>query len=361
MAAIDRVILESPTVNFDVTYLSANFENENRIGFSINTATNWNALTSSITNILNKTQDNKSYYIRTVPEGEDSIGEEAHPNQSGNQYLCVGNGFVSNFTAEGAVGDFPRSTLTIEGLNFVFAISSGSAKAVYGASYDGVGKDNGDVILSPQVNPVDGKRAQQFFAGSNPTGIVSGVIPTGISDILGDVGDVSLSVLRPGDINFRLVAQGTDPNVDGSITELSQGSVVTDLKVQSYNLSFALTREPLQKLGSKFAFSREITFPVQVTLSLDANLGDIQSDNLADLIDTDANYDCWIILRHPSTTVAGGNKKVMMAYALKNAKLDSQSFTSSIGPNKAVTLNWVAQIGGPNQTDRGLFFSGVLS
>ena len=40
-------------------------------------------------------------------------------------------------------------------------------------------------------------------------------------------------------------------------------------------------------------------------------------------------------------------------------KPDSQSFSSSIGDNKSVTLDFSTQIGGPRQTDVGLFMAGI--
>ena len=42
-------------------------------------------------------------------------------------------------------------------------------------------------------------------------------------------------------------------------------------------------------------------------------------------------------------------------------KPDSQSYTSSIGDNKTVTLDFSTQVGGPRQTDVGLFMQGVTS
>ena len=45
-------------------------------------------------------------------------------------------------------------------------------------------------------------------------------------------------------------------------------------------------------------------------------------------------------------------------YIIKNAKVNSQSFSSSIGANKMVTIEFGSQIGGPNQTRIGFFMSG---
>ena len=51
-------------------------------------------------------------------------------------------------------------------------------------------------------------------------------------------------------------------------------------------------------------------------------------------------------------------KPIVCTYVLKGLKLDSQSFTSSIGDNKSVTLDFSAQIGGPEQSGMGVFMSG---
>jgi len=46
-------------------------------------------------------------------------------------------------------------------------------------------------------------------------------------------------------------------------------------------------------------------------------------------------------------------------YTLKGLKIDSQSFSSSIGSNKTVDLTFSTQIGGPNDQANGIFMSGA--
>ena len=48
----------------------------------------------------------------------------------------------------------------------------------------------------------------------------------------------------------------------------------------------------------------------------------------------------------------------MAKYTLKGAKLDSEEFSSDIGSNKTVTLNFSAQVGGPQDSNNGLFMNG---
>ena len=58
------------------------------------------------------------------------------------------------------------------------------------------------------------------------------------------------------------------------------------------------------------------------------------------------------IVMHPTV------KDEIIVYDLKKLKLDSQSFSSSIGDNKTVTFDFTCQVGGPEQTDVGVFMSG---
>ena len=47
-----------------------------------------------------------------------------------------------------------------------------------------------------------------------------------------------------------------------------------------------------------------------------------------------------------------------MAFYIKGAVLDAESFSSSIGDNKVVDLSFSAQIGGPEESENGLFIYG---
>lgn len=305
LAAIDRVILESPTVSLDFSYILNSLANEELLGFGpLDTDQ-----VSCISGILNKTADERNYFIRTVAEGTDALN--VGTGAANQNVIGIGNGFITSYSTEASVGNFPTVTVNVEALNMAFDA--------------GVTGNN-----IPAVLPADGSKITGKEYSLNP--------------VSSSVGANAVSALRPGDITIDLGAFDTD-NVGGT--------KVSDAKIQSYTLSFDLAREPLQKLGSKFAFAREITFPVTVNLSVDALVGDLTTGNLADLITTDKNYDLAVTLKHPTTSAT------QVKYFLKRAKLDSQEFSSSIGDNKSVTLNFSAQIGGPNQNDRGLMMSGV--
>jgi hypothetical protein len=117
----------------------------------------------------------------------------------------------------------------------------------------------------------------------------------------------------------------------------------SDLKIQSASVAMTIGREPIRKLGKAFAFAREITFPINCTMSVNAIVGATAANKLYTLMTTngDSNkYYCELKL------VGYQGATAHTAYVmLKGAKMDSQNFTSSIGPNETVTIELSAQIG----------------
>lgn len=303
LAAIDRIILEQPTVNLDFSYYLNSGKNEKSLGFTVNSGVgNINPVggeKSAIADILSgASSEEKNYYILTSPEGTDANIDTTIATERGN-VIGIGNGFLSSYSLEAAVGDIPTVTVNAEGLNMRF--------------YTGT-----QTQLLPTVNPEDGSSVTSTFSMPAP--------------VTGD----GFAALRPGDV--KLTLNGTN------------GINSNDLKVQNATISFDLSRDPIQKLGSRFAFAKFITFPIAVNMSAEALIGDIQSGNLADIINNDtAKYNLQLKINEPNSTTEN------MSFIIRGAKLDSQEFSSSIGDNKTVTLNWSTQIGGPTDSGNGLF------
>lgn len=294
LAAIDRIILEQPTVNLDFTYLLTDGTNEDRLGFGIN------GEASAVGNFLSGIGDSRNYWIYVASEGNDA--NEANTAIHGQaKSIGIGNGFLTSYTAEGSVGDFPTASLNAEALNMRFFTAN-----------------SGDI---PSVEPVNGTNYSGSFQ-----------LPAPKTD---GVPASTIKALRPGDVTM---------NISGT-----KGVAVSDLKLQNFSFNFDMAREPLNKLGSKFAFSREISFPVVATCSADAILGEIEAGNLADVVaDDSTEFTVRVRINQPGTSTRA------IQYDLKGCKLESQSFTSSIGDNKAVSLEWATQVGGPQDTTHGI-------
>ena len=110
-------------------------------------------------------------------------------------------------------------------------------------------------------------------------------------------------------------------------------------------------------MGTRFAFARPVDFPITSTLSVDAILSNLTTGSISDIINCDDEYDAIIKIADPVCTDTP--KPITMAYVIRGLKIDSESFSSSIGDNKSVTLDFSAQLGGPEQKGIGIFMSGV--
>ena len=288
LAAIDRVILEQPTVSLDFSYYVQSGENERQLGF------NTDGQTSAIKNFLNATADVKNYYIYVEGEGDDAS------NGTTGTAKCIGlgNGTLTNYTLDAAVGDMPTASLTAECFNMTFYDACTGTK--------------------PSIKVTDGTIQGGHFRLPQP-----------------ESGD-GYSCLRHGDIHATV--SGT------------KGLVTGDLKLQNFSFGLGLDREPIQRLGTRFNFSREIVFPITPTLSFDAIMGDIEAGDLADLVNTnDPEFDLMIRMNKPEAGAAYVEEAFTnnaLSIHFKGAKLDSQSFTSNIGDNKTVSLGFSTQVGG---------------
>tara|TARA_B100000519_G_C14213698_1_gene423883 strand:+ start:23 stop:1429 length:1407 start_codon:yes stop_codon:yes gene_type:complete len=390
LAAIDQCIVEAPTVSFDTSYYLANFTNEYRLGFFVTRSGAGQTVygqsdsadtKSAITNLIDSTSNayQKNYYVLTSKEGKDANKNSPTGtplNASGNyeSIIGIGNGFLSSYSSEGAVGGMPTVSISVEGqnMNFISVPDTGdqgsAATPPVGAGFRTTTANGNGFLIgisgeTPAVNPVDGTQYRSRMCLPIPTGNSSG-------ESFG-----TISTLKPGDITLTLAKQ-TGNNIYGAATGVIgedgftaemrgmekpdyAGAKIEDAHIQSYNISFDLSRTPIQKLGVKYAFARPVDFPVNVSFSVDAILSDLTSGALSEIINCDAAFDARVSLKDPSCEdFAGSTKPIVCNYVLKGLKLDSQSFSSDIGSNKTVTLDFSTQIGGPSQKSKGIFMSG---
>ena len=329
LAAVDRIILEQPTVTLDLNYLVLTGENESRIGLDVGTGDSESALTQILSgdDAGSGQQFVKNYYIATSPEGSDAgiTGATSSITGTNASVIGIGNGFLSSFTVNGAVGDFVNADVSVEGLNMTFDQASMN-----------------DGINNPAVNPEDGAGVG---TGSNGAGDLISIEELDDNSRSIGTGAGIPAALRPG--NVGLVTSG--------VVGFDSG----DLKYQNFTIGFDLSRENLEQLGSRFAFAKEIEFPAAATMDFSALIGDMSAtadgggtgtndESLEKIVrGTDSSFNC-------SIDCNGQSDESGLLFTLKGAKLISQSVSSSIGDNKSVDLSFESQIGGPADTDNGI-------
>ncbi len=300
----------------------------------------------------------------TTKEGKDANDNTTTGDFSyGSSIIGIGNAFLSSYSSEGAVGGLPTVSVSVEGqnMNFVNLPYAPTGGNVTGAGQVLDGSRNTLRISgeNPAVNATDGEKIALPIE-----------LPVPKTNVNATVGN-EITTLRPGDITLTLAKQTATNNTATTLWKSTSagnnmdspdyaGTSIDDSHIQSYNISFDLSRSPIQKLGNRFAFARSIDFPVNVSLSVDAVLSDLTTGSLADIINCDHKFDAKISLKEPECA-PGAVKNVVCNYILKGLKLDSQSFSSDIGSNKTVTLDFSSQVGGPDQFDHGIFMSGFNS
>ena len=364
LGAIDRIITESPSVSFDSSYLLANMANEARLGFYVTPSGANGPFRSCITNLTDSTNDayQRNFYILNAKEGRDAdVTQEVSSSGQYESIIGIGNAGLTSYSVEASVGGFPTVSFSAEGMNMGFhevtsVGVSGSSTTTRPPFYiSGV---------NPVINPIDGQRV---FPSATPNASNANVAlpaPTGNAGgtTAGGKAAGEVSVLRPGDLRLFLSKQTSQAiGTAASSTSMSNpdyaGADIADAHIQSFNISFDLSRSPIEQLGTKFAYARLIDFPITVSLGIDAVVSDLTTGSLAEVIDCDGLFDARIQLNSPECGATAG-AAAAANYILKGVKLDSQSFSLGMGDNKSVSLSFSSQIGGPEQSGLGLFMSG---
>jgi hypothetical protein len=316
LAAIDRLILQEPTVTVDMSYY---FEptgfNEDHLGLRTNGVTGTSATADHMLDYIISSGDayyQKNIFILTSDPGIDANDTGSNAMGAGTSYdgiIGIGNAFLTSWSLETAVGAIPTVTCALEGQNIVFT-----------------GGITTPSVPNPSIyNDVDGANALNSTI----------VLPSGAG--LFD-STTQIAAVRPGDVTLQLGSSGTD---DVPVVGLSE----SDLKIQSATTAMTINREPIRKLGKLFAFAREITFPINCTMAVNAVVGDLASKKLFSLINGSGDSTKYTLLLTINGYLSGQATANVSYITLKGAKLDSQNITSSIGPNKTVALEFSAQIG----------------
>lgn len=317
LGQIDLIGIDPPEVSLSVSYLLANLVNESLMGFTVNKAGD-STQVSCLSGILAGTAASKNYFIKSVTEGNDAIDF----NPSDYDVTAFGNAFIASYTTQGRVLDFPTVDVSLVALNM-------QAQHVWQ-------NNTGGYAITPAINPSNGM-AITGYGYVLPTGLTS-FNNVGLTNITG------LSVLRPGDMTLNLGLNAGDGF-----------SLSSDMKIQSYNLSFNLALEDLAQLGTKYFYAKLPRFPVEATLSIDALAGDFQTGSLVEIYNNNNTF-------NPSVTIyAPGTTNPVVFYQLKGAKLESQNYSAAIGSNKTVNLQFRSTIGGPQDATNGVFMSGICA
>tara|TARA_R100001129_G_scaffold157262_1_gene120642 strand:- start:645 stop:1874 length:1230 start_codon:yes stop_codon:yes gene_type:complete len=333
LARIGTEIIEPPTVSADFSYYLTNGFNEKALNFLVQTGYN-NSGNFPSGHMVGGSGQN--LYILTVAEGEDADDETMAAGNQG-QFVGIGNCYISDYTVDLAVGALPTVSVTMEGSNVTSDVT------VVGENFEVYSG-----ITSPAVNQESG--TSLGFTVDIPfakSGIIMG---EGIGTLTGLPFPVAL---RPADVTVSLGTLSDDSMVviDGS----------DEAHIQSCSISLPLSRTPLNRLGSKFAYARTVDFPIAATMSINAIVNEQKALDLSARLDEFDQKEISVIVKNPKASGKDlafnydTNNNRAIAYTFKGASLDNTSISSSIGANKSVDLTFSTEIGGVNDAEHGIF------
>ncbi len=356
MSRLDTVVLETPTVNLDFSYYLLDGFNERHLEFVTDGKTS--ALSGHLTPSYYQAGNN--FFILTTPEGVDVVNGDSAVDVAGDNnqksVISVGNGYVTDYSVDISVGAIPTASVTVEGMNIKSEIGTSGLDVPSIDMFDGSWVSNAwkyndeGTVVGTNIDDAD----DQVECINLYTLPYANSGYTGCDDV---------AALRPGDIIIDLqgksllshsVSGGAADNINTRFTQKGAAAI------QSASISVGMGRSTLERIGSTFGFSKALDVPINGTLSVSAIASDIKQGNLTDLLCECETLDVTITMLAPECTACVQKTgEPVMRYTLKEAKLSSENFSSSIGDNKTVDLEFSFQVGGADDTSRGLFISGV--
>src|SRR6056300_240173 len=351
LARIDSIAMESPTVGLDFNYYLTDGGNERKLGFNIPTSnvprtsntgyyeTGDLAVSghSAISGLIDDNEGN-NYFIVVSPEGQDV--DQSNVTTSDFEVIGIGNGFISDYSIEAAVGSIPTASVTVEGFNIkVDSAISGSA----------VGGVTPQAPYVPAVDIING----EYNTGASQTNqfVIQGAnaLSDNAIDTTGDNG--TPSALRPGDITFSMLHSG---DYQGFVDMDGDG----EAHLQSMSISIPMSRTVLQRLGSTFGYARVIDLPLNVDVSLSVVVSELKANNIFHALCNVQHHDFTLTLYGCDPTTGGRSSDKKIQIQCKNARLEGESFSNTIGDNQTADLTFSCQIGGSNDTSSGVIMDG---
>jgi hypothetical protein len=330
LARIDALVLKSPTVSLDFTYYPTDGYNEKALGFYVQNLARGDAPEANFASGQMAGSSGQNFYIVTAEEGSDLNTLTGEYALSGKNTIAIGNGYLSNYTFNASVGNLPTASVTIEGLNI-------KSSVILGTTGNG---DSGNFVLSPTINPISGSEIA-----------LTGRIPSP-EETTGKNGTAYIAALRPGDITLSFGDYTLGSVATGAPISTLDGE--NGINIQSVSIALPLSRTPIERLGSRFAFARVVDFPIVSTLNVSAVLNEVQAKSVAQMLDDNKKRDITLTINKNSSEKA-------LIFKFKGSQLQSESFSSSIGANKTVDLVFQTQVGGPTDTKNGIYLSGTYT
>jgi len=230
-----------------------------------------------------------------------------------------------------------ESPINIIGKGYTYPMRTGPMQGQFKISKYYIGQEpllsyTGDNALSGSINFDD----KSF-------GFSSGYLSDySIACSIGSIPSATASIVVFGDIGSGINSSGTNPHPDIQIP--NQGSISINCKgfetnrVTDFNYSLRTNRSPIYKMGSSYPVQVDRKFPLVQQASFTVEVDDFETRKMREYLIKPKQQDLTISFTNPV------NDNAIESFVLKNARLLSESMSSSADGISKVQLNYSAYI-----------------
>ena len=309
LAALGYSSTTAPVGKLRFQYFLGNGENENAMGFNTDGTENFIKLGDED----NPDGTARNFYLLAVAEKKDAVqsGNYTAAEREKHFVTSLGNGVLTNYAVEGAIGQIPMATVDWDAANVGFVTGSS------GMPNPAINKDN-------------------FCRKSGEVTITAAT-----------TGSVDTPTLRPEDISLdfgtQLLAEG------GPVLPGNDAPTLQEIYIRDFSIETILDTEEEEGLGQGPQSQAEV--PIDVNFQCTALLTDVHSGDLIKEICNPTARDITVNLKPPCVGCSGANtNNPNMKFMVKGAVFDSQTILSTLDEPAMITLNFTTQLGAPTQT-----------
>lgn len=303
----DEAYLSSHTpVEVNLAYLHTNGRNEQALGLLDVVGPN-GALA------LNLDQEKNLYVATQNVRGVDSVGTPSGASQS---VIALGQAVMTAYSMSARLGSFVQSSATLNCLT-AYSYTGNAGNQVPAVHYQ-----NGTQLTGLFTIP-------QAFSQYDP-------------NVTGYDNPIAVAAIGAQDM-YMAFPQGTPFGVIFSGAQASY--------LQGFDLTLAFDRRELKPLGNVYPNTRALLYPIRIDLSADAVVNSYQADQLSRIDCLGTGQAVFLIVKQPCSNIT------LFGFYFDKLQLESQSFSSSIGPSDTVNLKWRGLITSPST----VFFSPLVN
>jgi hypothetical protein len=327
-----KVAVDSPDVTLEFEYFLADGYNEQVMGFIVDGETQ-----ALFNHLVTEGRVGQNFFIGVAPEGHDVIGANLEQKEDRRRVIGIGNAFLSQYAVTAELGSIPKARVSFDAFNI---------RSYYGACN----------LPIPAIDPVNdcGAPNVNFSLPDTYESFIYEKV-TGLEDIVYKDGAEGL---RPGDIKISIDDGAFFSRQLSGLNDYTNGGA----HIQGFTINMSVGNTRIHRLGRNFEFARVLNFPAVIDVEVQALVSHLKEENLWARLCESKKHDLVLLLGDCRALSVCDNKLVPhstnMAFYLKSAILDEESFTSSVSDNKIVNLRFTVPVGGADDKDAGFFITG---